>query len=46
MLLFPVDNDECASNPCKNGGSCIDGLNTFTCTCADGYSGTDCSNSK
>ena len=27
---------ECASNPCKNGGTCKDGINSFTCTCAAG----------
>ena len=31
--LISVDIDECASSPCKNGGTCIDGLNSFTCEC-------------
>jgi hypothetical protein len=25
--------DECASNPCLNGGTCIDGVNSFSCLC-------------
>ena len=34
--------DECAPVPCKNGGTCHDGVNSFTCTCAAGYSGDTC----
>ena len=25
-----------------NGGTCIDGPNSFTCACLDGYHGTHC----
>lgn len=31
--------DECASNPCMNGGSCTDLQNGFRCTCPQGTSG-------
>ena len=34
--------DDCASHPCLNGGTCADGINTFTCTCAAGFNGTTC----
>ncbi|CAH1240011.1 SVEP1 [Branchiostoma lanceolatum] len=34
--------NECASNPCMNGGSCVDHINTFTCICTPGYSGINC----
>ncbi|XP_071498143.1 fibropellin-3-like [Diadema antillarum] len=37
------DVDECASNPCQNGGSCEDGINRFNCACAAGWTGVDCS---
>ncbi|EDO42097.1 predicted protein, partial [Nematostella vectensis] len=36
------DMDECAGNPCANGGTCIDGKNSFTCTCPSGYTGSKC----
>ncbi|XP_033104226.1 low-density lipoprotein receptor-related protein 4-like isoform X2 [Anneissia japonica] len=34
--------DECASDPCVNGGSCVDGWSGYTCECAFGYSGVIC----
>jgi hypothetical protein len=37
-----ADIDECAPAPCLNGGACADGLNSFTCTCANGFSGPTC----
>ena len=41
-----VDINECSPNPCKNGGSCTDLVNGFTCSCVAGYNGGDCSNGK
>ena len=40
--LCQTNVNECASNPCANGGSCTDGVNRFTCTCTSGFSGTRC----
>ena len=34
--------DECASNPCGKFGTCIDGVNSFTCACEPGYEGFWC----
>ncbi|KAK5615495.1 hypothetical protein CRENBAI_026732 [Crenichthys baileyi] len=34
--------DECQSNPCRNGGTCVDGLASFTCVCLPSYSGLYC----
>ncbi|CAG2230338.1 Neurogenic locus notch homolog protein 1 [Mytilus edulis] len=34
--------DDCAPNPCLNGGDCSDGVDFFTCTCAAGYEGKIC----
>ncbi|XP_075865142.1 protein crumbs homolog 2 [Microcebus murinus] len=37
-----VDVDECASQPCLNGGRCQDLPNGFQCHCQDGYAGLVC----
>ena len=34
--------EECASEPCLNGGSCIDRFDGYTCLCKMGYTGVDC----
>uniref|UniRef100_A0A8C2Z2F7 Delta-like protein n=1 Tax=Cyclopterus lumpus TaxID=8103 RepID=A0A8C2Z2F7_CYCLU len=34
--------NDCASSPCKNGGTCIDGINSFQCFCPDGWEGHLC----
>ncbi|XP_077792364.1 versican core protein isoform X3 [Podarcis muralis] len=36
------DIDECQSSPCRNGATCIDGINTFTCLCLPSYVGALC----
>jgi len=35
--LCQDDIDECASGPCFNGGTCAQGVDSYTCTCAAGY---------
>ena len=40
--ILPADVDECDSSPCQNGGTCVDGINSYTCDCDDGYKGPDC----
>lgn len=44
--IFPADEDDCFREPCQNGGDCLDGINSFTCDCASGFSGDFCQNSK
>lgn len=36
------DIDECQSNPCLNGATCLDGVNSFTCLCLPSYTGDFC----
>ncbi|XP_072043144.1 uncharacterized protein [Amphiura filiformis] len=38
----PEDGDECASEPCQNGGICIDKENGFSCKCRRGFQGPTC----
>uniref|UniRef100_A0A3B3UY66 Sushi, nidogen and EGF like domains 1 n=1 Tax=Poecilia latipinna TaxID=48699 RepID=A0A3B3UY66_9TELE len=37
-----INVNECASNPCQNGGSCKDRINGFICECPPGYMGVHC----
>lgn len=35
--------DDCPMvNPCQNGGTCVDGIGTYTCSCAAGFTGPTC----
>lgn len=34
--------NECASSPCLNRGTCVDGVASFTCLCEPPYSGPTC----
>ena len=40
--LFASDIDECLSLPCHNNGTCDDQINGYTCTCRNGFTGTNC----
>ena len=41
LSLFP-DTNECQSTPCINGGTCVDAVNGYTCSCTSGWEGTLC----
>ena len=34
--------DECESSPCRNGATCIDELDYYTCECMPRFTGTRC----
>ncbi|PFX22302.1 Protocadherin Fat 4 [Stylophora pistillata] len=34
--------DQCATNPCKNGGKCVDYWFEYICECPTGFSGRNC----
>ncbi|KAJ8873823.1 hypothetical protein PR048_024659 [Dryococelus australis] len=36
------NKNECSPNPCRNNGSCSDGIADFVCTCRDGWKGKTC----
>lgn len=42
IAYYFADVDECASNPCLNGGTCSNRVNGFTCECAGGFVGDNC----
>ena len=45
VCYLPAVN-ECLSNPCRNGGTCMDGMNGFTCRCPRGRTGMFCEKGK
>lgn len=38
-----ISTDDCAPNPCENGGTCMDGISDYTCMCPDDFEGKNCS---
>uniref|UniRef100_G3NKR8 Delta-like protein n=1 Tax=Gasterosteus aculeatus aculeatus TaxID=481459 RepID=G3NKR8_GASAC len=34
--------NDCESNPCRNGGTCIDKVSVYKCICGDGWEGDHC----
>uniref|UniRef100_A0A8C5I512 Delta-like protein n=1 Tax=Gouania willdenowi TaxID=441366 RepID=A0A8C5I512_GOUWI len=34
--------NDCESNPCDNGGTCIDKVSVYQCICGDGWEGDHC----
>ncbi|RUS82130.1 hypothetical protein EGW08_010104 [Elysia chlorotica] len=39
----PAKEERCLSSPCKLGGTCVEGWNTFLCECPERTGGKDCS---
>ncbi|XP_067894478.1 fibulin-7-like [Heterodontus francisci] len=42
QLPFCKNVNECASNPCLNGGICVDDVNRYACLCRAGWGGYNC----
>lgn len=42
LFCFSPDINDCESNPCRNGGTCIDKVSVYQCICADGWEGDHC----
>ncbi|XP_062049907.1 coagulation factor VII [Lepus europaeus] len=40
------DGDQCASNPCQNGGSCEDQIQSYICFCLADFEGRNCEKNK
>ena len=41
QILF-TDIDDCVNHTCGNGGSCEDGVNSYSCNCLVGFTGNHC----
>ncbi|XP_033761795.1 cubilin-like [Pecten maximus] len=37
-----LTQNECSSNPCRNGGTCIDRYNAYSCRCPPAWTGETC----
>ncbi|XP_055957051.1 cubilin-like [Patella vulgata] len=42
QLQALLTNNECNSNPCRNGGTCLDLFNGFICKCPNAWQGNNC----
>lgn len=42
FLCLVSDIDYCNNVTCKNGGSCVDGIDKYKCSCSAGFSGDHC----
>ena len=42
IAFYFADVDDCVNHTCANGGSCIDGINSYSCNCSVGFTGNRC----
>uniref|UniRef100_A0A674J6I1 Sushi, nidogen and EGF like domains 1 n=1 Tax=Terrapene triunguis TaxID=2587831 RepID=A0A674J6I1_9SAUR len=41
-FVFADDSQNCSTNPCKNGGTCVPGVEVYLCDCIPGFKGRRC----
>ena len=46
LYMLNADINECLSAPCRNGGACVDDVNSYTCQCLFDYTGSECKTRK
>ena len=46
FILLCSDINDCEGVVCSNNGTCHDLLNDYTCPCAQGYSGENCTTGR
>lgn len=37
-----TNDEDCSATSCMNGGTCIDGINSYNCSCKSGFTGSNC----
>lgn len=42
VCIYPSGIRDCMPQPCMNGGTCIEGMNSYSCQCPPGFSGAQC----
>ena len=46
VFCFFLDRNECLNSPCDNGGTCVNTIGSYYCTCLDGWEGKHCTAGK
>ena len=46
LANYFVDVDDCVRVTCSFHGTCVDGVNSHTCSCERGYTGDNCETGK
>ena len=46
LILCFIDVDDCLSNECASGATCVDGIYQYTCICPEGFTGKHCESGK